>query len=228
MKIIGKINVGGVDTYQASSIPKNIDLDAKVGSYLYSDPLNVFEKQKKGWFKTTFRIMFMNILTWAITVLNSDEKTRQVLVSKVFDSVEHFNEEEREEIRVKMSKTGSEREREKLQIQLDELEVEGRSLVADLKENYTVVGFSTAIVYLSGKERGEGDLDCFWEHPFSMPTIVLKHNRYPLIISTNGNINLNDSRLLKLANLSELQLDDVLEGDYEFEDKKEKLTGFTG
>lgn len=201
MKVLGKINVGGVDVHQAHSIPNNIDFSAKTGSYLYSDPLNVYEKSKKGWVRTTFRMMFMNILSWAVTILNSDERTRKILVKQVFESVAHYKQ--------------------------GELSPEGEELVADLKANYKVIGFTPSVTYLMNEERGEDSLNSFWEHPFSMPTLLLKHKTLPILVLTNGNIDFNDSRLLKMRRMDKLEVDEVLEGEYEFE-KDEKISGITG
>lgn len=204
MKILGKINVAGVDVYQVNAFnPERDHIDgAKKGSFLYVDPLEVYEYSKKGeWIPSTFRIMFMNILSWGTTLLNSDEKVRKTIIGQVYDGILNF----------KQGKPSR----------------EGEELVKYLKNDFVTVGISPAISYLMPKERGEGSLETFWEHPFSIPTILLKHKKLPFCVLANGNLDYDDSRLIKMAKEGTVEVDEVLEGVYVFE-KMDKIQGLTG
>lgn len=204
MKILGTINVAGVDVYQVNTFnPERDHIEgARKGSFLYVDPLQVFEYSKQGkWIPSTFRIMFMNILTWGTTVLNSDESVRKELISQVYDGIAHF----------KQGKASK----------------EGEELVKHFKSDFHVVGISPAITYLMPKERGEGSLETFWEHPFSIPTVLLKHKKLPFLVLANGNLDYDDSRLIKMAKEGTVEVDEVLEGVYVFE-KMDKIQGITG
>lgn len=84
---------------------------------------------------------------------------------------------------------------------------EGKDLVKDLKKNYHFVGFAPNVIYV--KESGpKQDLKYQWVHPFSVPTLLYKHKKLPMLVMVNGNLDLNDSRLRKIGKnvkLDELQ-----------------------
>lgn len=204
MKILGQINITGTDVYQVSSFNPERDhiKGAKKGSYLYVDPLQVYElKGKEEWVPTTFRIMLMNVLSWGPTILEMDESARKEIVDLTFEGIAHFK-------GGKISK-------------------EGENLVKDLKQNYKLVGFVPSATYIMAKERGEGSLGVFWEHPFSIPSLLLKHNKLPLLVISNGNLDFDDSRLLKMARSEKVEVDELADGEYDFE-KNEKISGITG
>lgn len=206
MRVLGKINIMGTDVYQVSTIPNFDILNAsrdltedeeiikkcKVGSYIFSDPLNAYEKREKGRFiRTTYRIMMMNMLTWGITLLESSESFRKQMLDLTYKGIESFNQEEVE----KATQSGN-------KSKVEELKQDGEDAVSFLKEDCEVIGFVPAVTYIMPKSRGEGSLTSFWEHPFSIPTIALKHKKFPFIILTNGNLNFDESKLVKIWELS--------------------------
>lgn len=202
MKIIGQINIG-TPIIQVDNIADEFSLKAPKGSFLYSDPLNVLTKsgpKDTDWTRTTFRVMMMNVLTWAVTLLDAEEKERKEILNMVFDSIETF-------------KAGQK-------------SPEGKNAVKFLKEECRIVGFIPQVTYIMPKERGDGSLECFWEHPFSIPTILAKHKTLPFLIISNGNIDFDDSRLKKMASLHSIEVDQESDGEIEFE--KDEIQGITG
>lgn len=194
MKIIGEVNIS-TPIIQVDKIADNFSLKAPKGSFLYSDPLNVLTKigpKDTDWGRTTFRVMMMNILTWAVTLLDGDENDRAEVLNDVFKSIETF-------------KKG-------------ETSKEGKDAVRFIKEECKIVGFIPQVTYIMPKERGDGSLECFWEHPFSIPTILAKHKTLPFLIISNGNIDFDDSRLRKMNDLKEI----VIEKDYAVNNQEEK------
>jgi len=186
MKILGRINIG-YDIYQVSKIPdigyikskgditqdEEIVLRAKNGSYFFTDPLDVYEKIEGELQKTTYKVMCMNILTWNMTLLKFTESERKKMINLVYDSILKFE-------------NGTEATQE------------GIDAVSFLKDDCHLVGISPSITYIMHRERGEGSLECFWEHPFSIPTLAFKHKKLPLIILSNGNIEFDESKLIKI------------------------------
>lgn len=202
MKIIGEINIG-TPIIQVDRIADEFSLKAPKGTFLYSDPLNVLTKtgnKDTDWNRTTFRVMMMNILTWAVTLLDAEESERKEILDLVFTSIETF-------------KKG-------------EISKEGKDAVRFLKEECKIVGFIPQVTYIMPKERGDGSLECFWEHPFSIPTILAKHKTLPFLIISNGNIDFDDSRLKKMASLHSIEVDEEIDGEVEFE--KDGVQGITG
>jgi hypothetical protein len=186
MKILGRINIG-FDIYQVSKIPdigyikskgditedEEIVLRSKNGSYFFTDPLDVYEKVNGELQKTTYKVMCMNLLTWNMTLLKFSEKEREKMIDLVYDSILKFE-------------NGVEATQD------------GIDAVGFLKEECKLVGFAPSINYIMHKERGEGSLECFWEHPFSIPTLAFKHKKLPLVILSNGNIEFDKSKLIQI------------------------------
>lgn len=200
MKVLGKINIMGMDVYQLDKIPdfdallsyedvsedEEMILSAKVGSYFYADPLAVYQKKSKDRFiKSTYRVMMMNMLTWNITLLEASESDRQKIVNLTLKAIENFNQLDKDKARGNKEK-------------ISELEQEGLDAVGFLKDDCQMVGFAPSVTYIMPKSRGEGSLENFWEHPFSVPTIAFKHKRLPFLILTNGNLEFDSSKLRKI------------------------------
>ena len=204
MKITGQINIG-IPIIQVDKINKDFSLKAPVGAFLYSDPLNVLTKKGKkdtDWTRSTFRVMMMNILSWAVTMLDAEESDRKEVVDLVYKSIETF-------------KKG-------------ETSKEGREAVKFLKEDCKLIGFIPQVAYIMPKARGEDSLNCFWEHPFSIPTLLLKHKKLPFLIISNGNLDFDDSRLKKMTDLSEIEIEDEKPEDTEVEFEEDDIQGITG
>lgn len=199
MKITGQIDIG-VKIIQVDKLAEEFSLKAPRGSFIYSDPLNVLTKsgnKDDAWTRTTFRVMMMNILSWAITTLESSESDRAEIMENVFKSIETF-------------KGG-------------ETSPEGRQAVKMLKEDCKIIGFVPQVTYIMHRERGDGSLDCFWEHPFSMPTILAKHKTLPILIISNGNIDFDDSRLKKMNSLNDVKIGNTYYTNSEHSTEKKHL-----
>jgi len=162
---------------QVDKVTEGFSLKAPVGSFLFSDPLCVYEKIGKkdtDWIKSTHRMICANILNWATILLDSTVQDRKEIIDLVFDSIESFKDGEPSE--------------------------EGKEAVSYLKNHCKLIGFSPATSYIMHKERGEGSLNVFWEHPFSMPALLFKDKELPFLIITHGNIEFDNSKLVKIYN----------------------------
>ena len=206
MKILGKINIGQ-DIIQVDCIPESLSIKAPKGTYIFDSLQNVKEKMGKNdheWSHTTFRVMMMNLLTWAVTMLEAEEDERAEFVDLILDSIKNF-------------KKG-------------EISQEGKEAVSFLKNDCSLIGFSPSVTYIMHKERGEGSLNVFWEHPFSIPSLLYKHKKLPFLILSNGNIDFDNSRLLRMSKLDKIEVDeninDCENSDFKFE--KDGVRGITG
>lgn len=204
MKIIGKIDIG-VDIYQIDRInSSDFSFKAKKGSFIFDSLNTVFEKngpKDTDWIRSTFRVMMMNILTWGITLLESEEEDRKDVVKLITESIRCFKGGEPSD--------------------------EGQEAVDFLKRECKLIGFAPSITYIMHRPRGEGSLNVFWEHPFSMPTLLYKHNDLPFLILSNGNIDFDDSRLRKMTKISKIHVDN-LPTDALIEEEHEEVSGITG
>lgn len=179
MKIIGKINIG-FDILQVDEILEGFSHKAEKGTFIYDSLQNVREKTGTGnneWSRTTFRVIMMNILTWAVTMLDFEQEERLEMVEDVLQSI--------------------------LTYQKGEVSPEGEDAVAVLQNECKLIGFVPSVTYIMHKERSEGSLEVFWEHPFSIPTLLYKHKKLPFLILSNGNIDFDVSRLTKVYKSSD-------------------------
>jgi len=175
MKIIGQINIGN-PIIQVDRVAEGFSLSAPVGSFLFADPMCVYEKVGRGdkdWIKSTHRMIVANILTWATTMLDSSVQDRKEMVDIIHHSIETYKDGE----------NPSE---------------EGVEAVNYLKNHCKLIGFAPSTSYIMHKERGEGSLEVFWEHPFSMPALLYKDKELPFLIITHGNIEFDSSKLIKI------------------------------
>lgn len=202
MKIIGSINIGS-SIIQVDKLEENFSLKAPIGTYIFDSLEAVKEKTGKAdtaWTRTTFRVMMMNLLSWAMTMLNADVGEREDFVGFVLDSIKNF-------------KKG-------------EVSPEGKEAVAFLKNDCHLIGFCPSTTYIMHKERGEGSLNVFWEHPFSIPTLLYKHKKLPFLILSNGNLDFDDSRLVKMNSIAKIEVNEELDGEVNFE--TDGVQGITG
>lgn len=202
MKIIGKINIG-CDVIQVDELLEEFSLKAPKGTYIFDSLQNVKEKTGKNdtdWTRTTFRVMMMNILTWAITILDTTEDDRKEYIDLVLSSILNFKKGEPSE--------------------------DGKKAVSFLKNECKLIGFCPSTTYIMHKPRGENSLNVFWEHPFSIPTLLFKHKNLPFLILSNGNLDFDDSRLIKMNNIGKIEIDEELEGEISFENSD--VQGITG
>lgn len=202
MKIIGSINIGS-EIIQVDQIEPNFSYKAPKGTYIFDSLQNVREKtgnKDTDWTRSTFRVMMMNLLSWAVTMLDSDEEERAAMVDLIFDSIENFK--------------GGNRSKE------------GSEAVKFLKKDCHLIGFVPSTTYIMHKPRGAGSLKSFWEHPFSIPSLLFKHKKLPMLIISNGNLDFDDSRLLKMNGLNKIEVDEELTGEVRFEN--DEVRGITG
>jgi hypothetical protein len=202
MKIIGKINIGN-DIIQVDEMHEEFSLKAPIGTYIFDSLQNVKEKTGKkdsDWTRSTFRVMMMNLLSWAVTMLDAEQGERKEFADMVFNSIANFKKGEPSE--------------------------EGRKAVNFLKNECEMIGFCPSTTYIMHKSRGEGSLNVFWEHPFSIPTLLFKHKKLPFLILSNGNLDFDDSRLIKMNKMAKIEVDEDLEGEISFED--DEVRGITG
>jgi hypothetical protein len=202
MKIIGKINIGQ-DIIQVDELAEDFSLKAPIGTYIFDSLQNVKEKtgrSDEAWTRTTFRVMMLNMLTWATTLLDSEEDERPEFVEMILKSVLNFKNGEASE--------------------------EGKKTVSYLKNDCHLIGFCPSTTYIMPKSRGEGSLDVFWEHPFSIPTLLYKDKKRPLLVLTNGNLDFDDSRLIKMNKLSKIEIEEDFSGEIKLE--KDEVRGITG
>ena len=174
MKILGKINIGNL-IIQVDKISNDFSLKAPIGTYLFADPLCVYEKTGKSdsdWTKSTYKMMLSNMLTWSTTMLDSTPQDRKEMVDLIFDSILNYKDGEPSE--------------------------QGQEAVDYLKNHCKLIGFAPATSYIMHKERGEGSLEVFWEHPFSMPALLFKDKELPFLIISHGNIEFDNSKLIKI------------------------------
>lgn len=202
MKIIGRINIGQ-DIIQVDKIEENFSLKAPVGTYIFDSLQNTKEKTGKSdsaWTRSTFRVMMMNMLSWSVTLLDADENERKELIDLSYDSIRGF-------------KKGEDSE-------------EGNDAVNFLKGECEMIGFCPSTTYIMHRPRGEGSLDVFWEHPFSIPTLLFKHKKLPFLILSNGNLDFDSSRLIKMNKLSKIETEEDLTGELKLEE--DGVLGITG
>lgn len=202
MKIIGKINIGQ-DIIQVDHLAEEFSLKAPVGTYIFDSLQNVKEKtgrSDEAWTRTTFRVMMLNMLTWATTILDSEEKERPEFVELILKSILNFKNGESSD--------------------------EGKKAVSFLKNDCHLIGFCPSTTYIMPKNRGEGSLDVFWEHPFSIPTLLYKHKKLPFLVLSNGNLDFDDSRLIKMNKLKKIETEEDLTGEVRLE--KDEVRGITG
>ena len=206
MKIIGRINIGN-DIIQVDNIEEGFSYQAPKGTYIFDSLKGVKEKtgpKATDWTRTTFRVMMMNLLSWAVTMLDAEESERVEFVDLILDSIKNFKKGEPSE--------------------------EGNQAVSFLKNDCKLIGFCPSTTYIMATPRGEGSLDTFWEHPFSIPTVLYKHKKLPFLILSNGNLDFDDSRLRKMNSISKIEIDEredeYEEGEIQFE--KDDVMGITG
>lgn len=176
MKILGRIEVIGRVVIQVDQFPKSGEflLKAPVGAIAYQDYELAFEKVGKGdeeWERTTFRPTIQNVLSWSPMLTELSPKEREKLTDMIVTSIENFKQ--------------------------GETSKEGREAVKFLTEDCIYIGFTSQIQYVMEKSRGQGSLDYIWEHPFSIPSLLMKHKKYPILIIANGNLDFDDGRMQK-------------------------------
>ena len=176
MKILGKVEIIGRIVIQVDQFPisGNFSLKAPIGAIVYQDYELVFEKIGKDdeeWERTTFRPTIQNVLSWSPMLTELTANERQKLTDMIVTSVENFKQ--------------------------GETSREGREAVKFLTEECTYIGFTSQIQYVMSKSRGQGSLDYIWEHPFSIPSLLLKHKKLPFLIIANGNLDFDDGRMQK-------------------------------
>lgn len=202
MKIIGTINIGS-DIIQVDQIEESFSYKAPLGTYLFDSLQNVREKTGRAddaWTRSTFRVMMMNLLSWAVTMLEAEPEERAEFVEMVLDTIANF-------------KKG-------------EPSPEGKKAVSFLENDCKLIGFVPSVTYIMDHERGPNSLNVFWEHPFSIPTLLYKHKNFPFLILSNRNLDFDDSRLIKMNKLNKIEVEEAQTGEVIFE--KTEVRGITG
>lgn len=176
MKILGRVEVIGRIVIQVDEFPSNgeIYLKAPVGSICYQDYELAFEKignDDHEWERTTFRPTVQNVLSWSPLLTQLNVKERQELTDFVLKGIETYKQ--------------------------GEVTKEGKEAVRHLEDECIFIGFSSQVQYVMEQPRGHGSLDYIWEHPFSIPTLLFKHKKFPFLIMANGNIDFDDGRMNK-------------------------------
>ncbi|MEN6293227.1 MAG: hypothetical protein ABFD07_14610 [Methanobacterium sp.] len=191
MKVLGQVEIIGRMVIQIDSFPKsgNFELKAPVGAIAYESYDLAFEKVGKGddeWERTSFRPTIQNVLAWSPMLTELSTTERKKLTDLVVNGVENFKQGEPSK--------------------------EGREAVKFLTEDCIFIGFTSQIQYVMEQSRGQGSLDYIWEHPFSIPSLLLKHKRLPFLIIANGNLDFDDGRMRKSK----------------YNDKEEPFNGISG
>lgn len=86
------------------------------------------------------------------------------------------------------------------------------SEAVDFLNDCKFVGFTNQAQYVMASERGKGSLEYIWEHPYSIPSLLFKHKKFPFLIVANGNIDYDDGRMRKSK----------------YNNKEEELKGISG
>lgn len=73
-----------------------------------------------------------------------------------------------------------------------------------------LIGVVPNINYMRVQSKVKEDLECLWDHHFSVPTLLYRIKGSPFLLLANPNVEYNNSKLLEIAENSDLdELKDI-------------------
>lgn len=108
-------------------------------------------------------------LTWAALMLKKSPSQRKKIRDLILERLIFFDEGKKSE--------------------------DGEILFSELKseDNWYFIGFAPYAVYIKMEADLKEQLNCTWIHPYSMPTLVYKHKRLPMVVHVNPELSYNKS-----------------------------------
>jgi hypothetical protein len=121
----------------------------------------------------------MNIMKWVNILMWGTSRERSAVVNEVIESVKIYK-------KGKLTKKGEH--------------------YANILKSGEVdfIGFVPNITYVRAHSNDPEDLEVFWDHRFSAPTLLYHVKDSPIMLLVNPNVAYNDSRLLEIDENSEL------------------------
>lgn len=178
MKKIGQFQIGdGLWITQYDELKYPLSLKAPIKTAICDTPDNIWIKSGRkdtDWVQSTKRLMLVDIHSW------------------FFDALE-FNKEELREVE-DMALAGV------FSFKQGNPSKEGEALIESLQKDFILQGITPNIIYIPSSEVKGMSRNTIYQHQFSQTTLLYKHKELPIIVMTNGNIDLNTSRLIKNKN----------------------------
>jgi hypothetical protein len=175
MKKVGQLQISeSVWLTQYDELNFPLKLKAPIKTAICDTPDNIWIKygpKDTEWIKSTKSLMLVDIHSWFFDALDLNKSELRKAELMALKGIRTFD--------------------------VGDVTDKGSRLVDDLQKNYLLQGLTPNIMYIPASEVTGMDDNAIYQHQFSQTTLLYKHKSLPILVLTNGNIDLGTSRLMK-------------------------------